>query len=178
MVVTKPSPSPGDMPGAQNPAQRAGSRCARPENATPHSPDEIATRLHSAAIHLLRRLRREDDASGLSAPQFSALSVIVHAGPVTLADLARAEQVRPASMSVTVSALVEAGLVRRRTAREDRRAVAIAATKEGKALLEEGRRRRTGVLAEEIAALAPEERDRLTETLPVLEALARGPGDS
>ena len=55
----------------------------------------IADRLHSAAIHLLRRLRREDATTGLSAPRLSALSVIVFGGPLTLGELANAEQVRP-----------------------------------------------------------------------------------
>lgn len=145
-------------------------------NQTDPDADEIAARLHSAAIHLLRRLRREDDASGLSAPQLSALSVVVHAGPLTLAELAGAEQVRPASMSATVSALVEAGLVARSQAETDRRAVSIAATAQGRALLEEGRRRRTRVLAEEIEMLGWSGQRRLAEVLPVLERLARGPG--
>ena len=145
-------------------------------NQTDPDADEIAARLHSAAIHLLRRLRREDDASGLSAPQLSALSVVVHAGPLTLAGLAGAEQVRPASMSATVSALVEAGLVARSQAETDRRAVSIAATAQGRALLEEGRRRRTRVLAEEIEMLGWSGQRRLAEVLPVLERLARGPG--
>ncbi len=43
----------------------------------------LADVLHSAAIHLLRKLRREDAASGLNAPRLSALSVVVFAGPVT-----------------------------------------------------------------------------------------------
>ncbi len=51
---------------------------------------ELADRLHSAAIHLLRRLRREDDASGLPAPQLSALSVIVFGGPIAIGALADA----------------------------------------------------------------------------------------
>ena len=53
---------------------------------------DIAGRLHSSAIRLLRTLRREDDGSGLSAPRLSALSVIVFGGPpfdVAVAPLAR-----------------------------------------------------------------------------------------
>ncbi len=42
-----------------------------------------AERLHAAAIHLLRRLRREDVASGLTAPRLSALSVVVFGGPLS-----------------------------------------------------------------------------------------------
>ena len=49
--------------------------------AQPATTDKAAERLHGAAIHLLRRLRREDNASGLTAPRLSALSVVVFAGP-------------------------------------------------------------------------------------------------
>jgi hypothetical protein len=56
--------------------------------------EDLADQLHSAAIHLLRQLRKEDDASGLSAPRLSALSVVVFGGPLTLGALARAEQVK------------------------------------------------------------------------------------
>jgi hypothetical protein len=68
--------------------------------------DRVADRVHSAAIHLLRRLRREDDRWGLSAPRLSALSVLVFGGrALTLGELAAAEQVRPPTMTRLVSAL-------------------------------------------------------------------------
>src|SRR5512132_4206945 len=73
--------------------------------------ERTADLLHSAATHLLRRPRREDAATALSAPRFSALSVIVFGGPLTLGELAGAEQVRPPTMTRLVSALEEAGLV-------------------------------------------------------------------
>ena len=53
-------------------------------------PAATADSLHSAAIHLLRKLRRIDAGSGLNAPRLSALSVIVFAGPLTLGQLANA----------------------------------------------------------------------------------------
>ena len=40
-------------------------------------PQQIADQIHTIAIHLLRKLRREDESSGLNAPRLSALSVIV-----------------------------------------------------------------------------------------------------
>jgi len=55
---------------------------------------DVAARLHSSAVRLLRTLRREDDGSGLSAPRLSALSVIVFAGPMSLAELAAASRRR------------------------------------------------------------------------------------
>src|SRR3954464_11071797 len=90
--------------------------------------DEIANRLHSAAIHLLRRARRVDAESHLPAPQLSALSVIVYGGPITLGDLAAAEQVRPPTMTRLVVALEAAGLATRETDANDRRVVRISAT--------------------------------------------------
>ena len=67
----------------------------------------LADQLHSAAIHLIRHLRQEDDASGLTAPRLSALSVIVFGGPLTVGELAHAEQVRPPTISRLVSDLEE-----------------------------------------------------------------------
>src|SRR5215467_4818593 len=90
--------------------------------------EDLADRLHSAAIHLLRLVRVQDTASGLGPARLSALSVIVFGGPVSLNDLARAEQVRPPTMSRIVDALEAAGLVHRLPNKRDRRAVLIETT--------------------------------------------------
>ncbi len=50
-----------------------------------HDAFGIADRLHSAAIHLLRRVRKQDAASGEGPARLSALSVLVFGGPMTLA---------------------------------------------------------------------------------------------
>src|SRR5690349_2428073 len=101
------------------------------------APADLADGLHSAAIHLLRRLRRQDDASGVPAPQLSALSVIVFGGPITLGALAAAEQVRPPTITKLVATLEEAGLVERETDATDRRIVRVKATARGAKLLQE-----------------------------------------
>ena len=54
----------------------------------------VADRLHSAAIHLLRRLRRTDPLRGVNPAQLSVLSVLM-GGPRTIGDLAAVEQVQP-----------------------------------------------------------------------------------
>jgi DNA-binding MarR family transcriptional regulator len=136
------------------------------------SADAVADRLHSAAIHLLRRLRREDDASGLSAPRLSALSVVVFGGPITIGDLAKAEQVRVPTMSRLVAALEEEGLLRRVPDREDRRVVRVETTAAGRALLHAGRRRRVAALAVDIGRLNGEDRRALLVAIPMLERLA------
>ncbi len=114
---------------------------------------ELADQLHSAAIHLLRQLRKEDDASGLSAPRLSALSVVVFGGPVTLGQLARAEQVRPPTMTKIVTGLEKDGLVKRRPDAHDKRLTRIVATSKGQRILVAGRARRVKSLTEAVERL-------------------------
>src|SRR5712692_8958291 len=95
----------------------------------------VANRLHSAAIHLLRRLRTEDDVMGLTAPLASALSVVVFGGPITLGALARAEQVRPPTITRVVHQLERRGLVTREPDAEDRRVQRVRATAKGRRVL-------------------------------------------
>lgn len=138
-----------------------------------HAAAEVATRLHSVAIHLLRRLRREDAALGISAARLSALSVVGFGGPRTLGQLAAAEQVRPPTMTRIIAALERAGLVERQADPADGRVTRIAATARGRALLEEGRARRTSRLAARLRALPPEDLATLDRAGRLLEALLR-----
>jgi DNA-binding MarR family transcriptional regulator len=128
----------------------------------------IADQIHSAAIHLLRKLRREDANSGLNAPRLSALSVVVFAGPVTLGDLAAAEQVRPPTMTRIVDALEEQSLVTRIRNAFDGRSTLIAATPAGKKLLMQGRERRVRALARQIEALGRNEKTTLHQAAGIL----------
>ena len=131
---------------------------------------EIADRLHSAAIHLLRRLRVQDRESGIGPAQLSALSVLVFGGPKSLGELADAEQVRPPTMSRIVASLERARLVRRH-ATEDGRRVRLAATAKGKKILWEGRKRRVESLAAALASLTEDEIHRLGEFTHLLQQI-------
>lgn len=136
---------------------------------------DVADRVHSVAIHLLRRLRRQDDASSLPAPQLSALSVLVFGGgALTLGELAAAEQVRPPTVTRLVAALEESQLVVRTQDPSDARITRISATPKGERLLHEGRLRRVAALAEAMRQLSVHERAVILEALPILERLARG----
>src|SRR5213595_2070308 len=108
---------------------------------------EAADRFHSAAIHALRHVRREDPATGLSAARLSALSVLVYGGPRTLGELAAAEQVRPATMTRIAQSLVEEGYARRKRDPADGRVVRLSATAKGRRVMQEGRDRRVTNLA-------------------------------
>jgi len=142
-------------------------------NETLTNSQNIADQLHSAAIHLLRKLRKEDEGSGLNAPRLSALSVIVFGGPITLGDLAAAEQVRPPTMTRIVNALEEQGLVTKKQNKDDGRSTLLSATPAGKKLLMEGRARRVRALAKQIAALSREQRSALQEAAEILKAVIR-----
>jgi DNA-binding MarR family transcriptional regulator len=133
---------------------------------------EVANRLHSAAIHLLRRLRVRDLASGIGPAQLSALSVLVFGGPRSLGELAEAEQVRPPTMSRIIAGLEREGLVRRH-ATDDKRRVRLEATAKGSKILQEGRKRRVESLAGAVRSLNDAEVHRLGELAELLEKVLR-----
>ena len=146
-----------------------------PGRAGPAEQAALADRLHSAAIRLLRRLRAEDAASGVSAPRLSALSVLVFGGAHTMGELAAAEQVRPPTISRLVRELERDGLVERAGDPHDARVQRVRATAAGRALLAAGRARRVERLAASVAELTAEERAALAAALPLLERLAAAP---
>ena len=131
----------------------------------------VADRLHSAAIHLLRRLRVEDEALGISAPRLSVLSVLVFAGPKRIGELARIEQVEPPTMTRLVDALVRDGLALREPDPDDARAVRVRATPTGARTLRRGRARRVETLRTRLATLSPAELAALGEGVEVLERI-------
>jgi len=142
----------------------------RRESATVHT---TADQLHSAAIRLLRRLRTEDDATGLSAPRASALSVLVFGGPMTLGALARAEQVRPPTITRMIREMERDGLVRVTVDRADRRIKRVGPTARGKRRLVAARARRVERLARALGALPAAERSLLASASASLLELAR-----
>jgi DNA-binding MarR family transcriptional regulator len=132
----------------------------------------VADQLHSAAIHLLRRLRIRDLASGIGPAQLSALSVLVFGGTGSLGELAKAEQVRPPTMSRIVASLERSGLVRRHST-EDARRVRLEATPKGIKLMQAARARRIELLAQTLARLPEREIHRLADLTRLLNQLLR-----
>jgi len=127
--------------------------------------------VHSAALHLLRRLAQEDRATGVSPSRLSALSVLVFGGPRTLGALASMEGVTPPTMTRLVAGMVTDGLVERLPDASDRRIVRVAASDRGRALLLAGRDRRVVTLAAMIEPLTPKERRRLEAAAAIIERM-------
>jgi DNA-binding MarR family transcriptional regulator len=131
--------------------------------------EALADRLHSTAIHLLRQVRVQDAGAGLAPARLSALSVLVFGGAMSLNELARAEQVRPPTMSRIVDALEAAGLARRTANQQDRRAVVIQATEKGAAILWQGRKRRVKFLARHLSRLSDAERKQIENAVHAIQ---------
>ena len=138
--------------------------------------EETSRKLHSAALHLMRYVRTQDALLGVPPAQLSALSVIVFGGKKSLTDLAKAEQVRPPTMSRIVDALVQDGLVKREADRKDRRSVALTATEKGVRIMHEGRSRRERQLVDLLKGLSRPEIDLLDRASEILaESLSARP---
>ena len=129
-----------------------------------------ASELRLVLGQLVRRLRSE---YSFPIAQAAVLSRLDREGPQTTSALAAAERVRPQSMAQTLSELAADGLVERHPDPEDGRQVLIELTADGRARLEEDRRRREGWLAEAIAGLDPHEQQILIDAVPLLRRLSQ-----
>ena len=144
------------------------------ENIVPRAESiAAADRLHSAAIHLLRRVRKQDEASGVGPAQLSALSVLVFAGPKTLGELAAAEHVKPPTMSRIVAGLKRSHMIKITRDPGDARRMHIRPTAKGTRLLQQGRQRRIEYLAEHLGSLPAGELAQLGAAADILERLLR-----
>ena len=134
---------------------------------------EVADRLHSAAIHLLRTAARADAQSGQGPARLSALSVLVFGGPKTLGQLADAERVKPPTMSRIVAGLKKSGLAKIQNDGSDARKIRITVTAKGELLLQEARRKRIQSLAESLKSLGKADLETLREASDLIEQAIR-----
>jgi DNA-binding MarR family transcriptional regulator len=132
---------------------------------------EAAATLRTAIARLNRRLRQQT-VGELTLSQWSALVAVESANRMRIGDLAAHEHVSAPTATRLVASLEMEGLVRREVDDEDRRSTFISLSDPGRHALAELRRKRTEALAARLAALAPDDLDRLTAALPVLEQLS------
>jgi DNA-binding MarR family transcriptional regulator len=144
---------------------------------TNHSGDSSSlettvSELSLAVGQLVRRLRAETNADELTWSQTVALARLAKAGPMTTADLARAESVKPQSMGATLAELERDGLVMRRPHPTDGRQVLFALTDAGI----EARRKRSAAkqkwLLTAMTRLDPAERQTLISAAGLIRRLA------
>ena len=97
----------------------------------PSSLEANASDLMQAVGILLRRVRSEGSPDGLSWSQAAAMGRLERVGPMTTADLARAEMVKPQSMGALLAELEADGLVQRQPHPTDGRQILFSLTKAG-----------------------------------------------
>lgn len=122
---------------------------------------------------MLRRVREEDEAMGLTPARASALSVLVFGGARSLTELAAAERVTPATMSKLASALEREKLVRRYPAVDDARSIRIEATAKARRILERGQARRLDLLERLLAGATEAEVAAVRTAAEVVERALR-----
>lgn len=134
---------------------------------------EVADRLHSAAIHLLRHARKQDVLAAVGPARLSALSVLVFGGPMALNQLAAAEQVKAPTMSRIVDGLERSGLANIETDAHDARRIRVTATTKGERLLQQARTRRVQQLAEILGRTTRGDLDTLLRAAQLIEQVVK-----
>jgi DNA-binding MarR family transcriptional regulator len=146
-------------------------RATQVESAVVERPGSLADELRTAIMRSSRRLRTEGTTGAVTQSQYAVLAAL-RKGPSTASTLAEREQVRPPTMTRTIDALEERGLVTRHVDQADRRHVVITVTESGRSLLEETRRLRTAWLNNRLARLDPAERQVLSQAAAILQKMS------
>ena len=120
----------------------------------------VAEFVHAVDL-LIRRVRAAAAAHELSWSEAAVMGRLGNDGPVTTADLARAEGVKPQSMGATIAALEERGLVERKPHPSDGRQMNIVLTAMGAAVRKSSRDAKLTWLAQAIARLDEKDRETL-----------------
>lgn len=120
---------------------------------------------------LVRHMRAAAAQHELSLTESAVLARLGRDGPATTAELARAESMRPQSMSAAVAALEERGLVERKPHPSDGRQVNIAITEKGAGVRSSSKDLKRAWLAQATAGLEAEERQILARAGDILKKL-------
>ena len=140
------------------------------QSARPTSLAHLANDLRLACMRISRRVRFES-MQAVAPHQYSVMARLDKTA-LTPRELADIERVSPPSMTRTLAALVERGLVARQDDPLDGRQVFISLTPEGASLLRETRRQRDAWMASRLKGITPDEREVLTKATAILTRVA------
>jgi DNA-binding MarR family transcriptional regulator len=142
--------------------------------AVPRKTSEAAVVDFTQAIgSLVRRVRAAAASHELSLTESAVMARLDKQGPATIADLARAESMKPQSMGTTIAALEEMGLVERKPHPTDGRQVNIELTVKGVTVRKSAGDAKRTWLAQAIAGLDEEEQQTLFKAGEIIERLVR-----
>jgi DNA-binding MarR family transcriptional regulator len=132
----------------------------------------LATDIRAVFGKVKRRLRDHGGQNDLTPSQISAILLLEKDGSATVSTLARAEGMRPQSMSAVVTSLQEAGLVAGAPDPSDGRQTLMSLTPKCLKWLQQGRAARQDWLTTTIAQkLSPKEQKKLQKALGLLTRL-------
>ena len=137
----------------------------------PLSADAHATELMQAMGVLLRRVRGEAGHDGLSWSQAAAMARLDKAGPMTTAELARAEMVKPQSMGTLLAELEHDGLVQRHPHPTDGRQILFSLTAAGAQARSQRHAAKLAWLTTAIARFSADERRTLADAIALVRRL-------
>jgi DNA-binding MarR family transcriptional regulator len=132
---------------------------------------ETPARLRAVVGKLSRRVNAATRGESMTPSQLSVLGSVARQGPLRLADLADLESLNPTMLSRIVANLDDAGLVRRRSDPDDRRAGLVEVTATGRRTYDRLRAQRAKVLLDGLHELGPSEVAAVEAALPALEQL-------
>ena len=140
--------------------------------ALPKRVDEAATELPPAISQLRRRLASVAAPTELNLSQLGTLARLSRQGPMSAAQLARAESMKPQSMGAILGSLERSGLVGRQPHATDRRQVAFSLTAAGREAIRQRSSAKRAWLLAAIARLEPHEQQSLLDAIRVIKRLA------
>jgi DNA-binding MarR family transcriptional regulator len=133
---------------------------------------KLAAELRTTLGHLKRKLRQHGGRHDLTSSQIAVILRLEEDGPATVSGLARAEGMRPQSMSAVIAPLEEMGFVAGAADPNDGRKTLISLTRACKKWIEDGRAARQDWLVQAIQQkLSPQEQKRLSSAINLLARL-------
>ena len=134
---------------------------------------KVARELRTTVGSLKRKLRQQGGRHDLTSSQIAVVLQLEECGPATVSSLARAEGMRPQSMSAVIAALEELGFVAGAADPSDGRKTLMSLTKACRKSIEDGRAARQDWLAQAIQRkLSPQEQKKVSSVLHLLARLA------
>jgi len=133
---------------------------------------KLAAELRTTLGHLKRKLRQHGGRHDLTSSQIAVILRLEKDGPATVSSLARAEGMRPQSMSAVIAPLEEMGFVAGAADPNDGRKTLMSLTKACKKSIEDGRAARQDWLAQAIQQkLSPQEQKKVSSAIHLLARL-------
>jgi DNA-binding MarR family transcriptional regulator len=131
---------------------------------------ETVARLRRA---MRRTARAADPANTLTVAQFELMASLAENPGSRPGELARRLHLAPNTVTTLINALAPRGLLVRRAAQDDRRAVTIELTPDGERAVRTWQAMNAQILDTAVATLPVAQRRALTRAVPALDALAR-----